>query len=128
MVNLQNRNRILKPVNESSHSSYGRLDINNIAGGTSTKAGTAAGANSLINNGLTITENGTGSSSGKLVKSTERLEKYTGGGSKNKFQEAPHIDRNARKSYMMSPDSGHHGEIKRKQTFTSSVDLKSNGL
>lgn len=113
MVNLQNRNRILKPVNEQqSHSSYGRLDINQVP----TKAGTAASGQSLINNGLSIAEHTKGSSSGNLVKSSERLNNMN--------------DKNSRKSYMMSPESSHamHGvqEIKRKQTFTSSVDLKTN--
>jgi len=71
MVNLHNRNRILKPVNEQSHSSYGRLDISQPQ-----KAGTAASGQSVLNRELAITENQI-DKKGKLVKSSDRLDKVS---------------------------------------------------
>lgn len=72
MVQFTNRNRILKPVNELSSSSYGRLQE---TGATkSNKAISSQPSNS--NSAMNLVENSTTSRS-KLTKSSERFEKYT---------------------------------------------------
>ena len=72
---LANRNRILKPVNELGNISYARINDLQPTGGASSKAG----VDSPSQNGASYSENPAAAASlskNKMIKSSERLEKY----------------------------------------------------
>ena len=115
MVAINNRNRILKPVNDGSSSAYGGMEVMNYGKNASTKHGST-----VMLSGTSIPENGPNqhTSRPKLLKSTERLEKYSQkkqsdgksttrpGGSRGQLQSNVEggVDKLGRRGYHLSPD------------------------
>ena len=135
MVHLHNRNRILKPVTDQSQSAYGQIEVINYSKNGTTKHGSSVAISGLQINGDAQNQH---TSRPKLLKSTERLEKYSAkkqsegkstqrpsgsrGNPQNSYEGQ---EKQVRRGFHLSPDLS-QSDSKKKQIYQSSVEIKGN--